>query len=137
MTKLRSKVGREIESGLLMQDVPRSQWKALYSGLSEDVRAAAAAAGPAARQAFSRANSYYNARIDRIEAIEHVIDRAGGPEKVYRAAVSGTEDGATTLRAVMQSISEEGRKVLASAVLRRMGRAINSQQNDTGDAFSV
>lgn len=137
VTKLRSKVGREIESGLLMQDVPRSQWKALYSALSDDVRAAADTAGSAAKQAFNRANSYYSARVDRIEAIEHVIDKAGGPEKVYRAAVSGTEDGGTTLRAVMQSLPKEDQRVLASAVLRRMGRAVNSQQNDTGDAFSV
>ncbi|MEH6420974.1 hypothetical protein [Pseudomonas sp. CGJS7] len=122
---------------MLMQDVPRSQWKALYGALSEDVRAAADAAGPAAKQAFSRANAYYRARVDRIEAIEHVIEKAGGPEKVYRAAVSGTEDGGTTLRAVMQSLPEDGRKVLASAVLRKMGRAVNSQQNDVGDAFSV
>lgn len=37
----------------------------------------------------------------------------------------------------MRSIPEEGRKIVSAAVLRRMGRAVNSQQDETGETFSV
>jgi hypothetical protein len=97
---------------------------------------AANAAGPEAQQAYSRANSHYRAVQNRSDAIAHVVNKEV-PEDVFNAAMRGTRDGATTLRKVMQSIPEGSQKEVASAVLRRMGRAINSQQDATGEAFST
>ena len=53
-----------------------------------------------------------------------------------RSATSGTREGATTLRAVLQSLPEDGQKQVAAAVIRRMGRANPSAQDDLGEAFS-
>lgn len=46
--KLRSMVGKELESPDLAPDVKIGQWKALYGALTEDVKGAATAAGPKA-----------------------------------------------------------------------------------------
>jgi len=135
--KLRSMVGKELESPDLAPDVKIGQWKALYGSLTEDMKGAATAAGPKAAQAWSRANTYTRAMMDRLDTIDHVVTKNGGPEKVFQAAMTGTKEGATTLRAVMRSLPIDARKQVSAAVLRRLGRAVDSQQDDLGEAFNV
>lgn len=135
--KLRTLVGQEIDNAGLMSDFPRDKWKALYAALSRDLGAAAAEAGPQAEQAFRRANNYTKAGMDRVEMISRVIDKNGGPEKVFAAAMAGTRDGGTTLRAVMQSLPKEGQKALTAAVIKRMGLATPGAQDAAGDVFSA
>ena len=135
--RLRTLVGNEIENVSIASDVPRSKWKALYGALSQDMKNAADAAGPAAKQAFGRANAFYQAGSSRIDALSTVLDKSGGPEAIYNAATSGTRDGATTLRTVMQSLKPDEQKVLASTMIRRLGKATAGQQNATGDEFSM
>lgn len=135
--QLRTKVGEELADAPLKGDVPLSQWKQLYGALSGDLEGAAQAAGPQATQAFNRATNYYRAGSGRIELLQNVLDRNGGPEAVFRAAMSGTKDGATTLRAVMQSLPDDGQQMLSATVLRRLGLAKAGVQNDLGDKFST
>jgi hypothetical protein len=135
--KLRTLVGNEMTDNSLMSDVPRSKWKALYGALSADVEGAAKAAGPAAYSAWQRANNYTRAGMRRLESIDHVIDKNGGPEAIFTAATSGTKEGATTLRAVMQSLPQDAQKTVSATVLRRLGRATPGRQNDLGEKFST
>lgn len=137
LKKLRTLVGREMADAGLMSDVPRSKWKTLYAALSRDLETAANEAGPEASRAYNRATSYYNAGSSRLEALSRVVDKNGGPEAVFNAAISGTRDGATTLRSVMQSLKPDERKVLAASMIRRLGKAAPGQQNAEGDAFSM
>ena len=135
--KLRSLVGAEIDNPSIVSDVPRSKWKAVYAALSDDLKTAADQSGPQARNAYNRANAYYSAGASRIDALARVVDKNGGPEAVFNAATSGTKDGATTLRTVMQSLKPDEQKVLASTVIRRLGKATPGQQNAAGDEFSM
>lgn len=135
LQKLRTLVGSEIESASLMSDVPRSKWKALYGALSRDMEAAATT--PGAKQALARANAYFNARVKRIDAIDAVIQKHGGPEKVFNAVMAGTRDGGTTLRSVMQSLDKEGQKAVTAAVIKRMGLATPGNQGAAGETFSA
>lgn len=135
--KLRTLVGNELSDSWVGSDVPRSKWKALYGALSSDIESAATQAGPKALQTWKRANSYTRAGMDRIDSFAHVIDKNGGPEKVFSAALSGTKDGATTLRSVMQSLPEDAQKQLSATVLRKLGMAKSGAQNDIGDVFST
>lgn len=137
LKKLRTLVGNEMSNNSLVSDVPRSKWTALYGALSKDLQGAAQDAGPQAQQAWSRANAYYRAGSNRIDTIANVVDKSGGPEAIFNAATSGTRDGATTLRSVMQSLQPDEQKVLASVMVRRLGRATPGAQNATGDAFSM
>ncbi|WP_042599178.1 hypothetical protein [Xanthomonas campestris] len=135
LQKLRTLVGGELEGSSLLSDVPRSKWKAVYGALTRDMEAAATT--PEAKQALSRANAYFNARAERIDAIDRVIDRNGGPEKIYSAVMGGVRDGGSTLRAVMQSLPAEGQKAVTAAAIRRMGMANPGAQDAAGEAFSA
>lgn len=135
---LRSRMGDLIADSTFATDVPTKQLRQVYAALSQDLDDAVKASGnPQAIQAARRANNYYRSGMDRMEQLERVIERNGGPEKVFAAATSGSREGATTLRAVMQSLPQEQRKTLAAAMIRRMGRANPSAQDDIGEQFST
>lgn len=133
--KLRTLVGQEISENSLTSDVPRSKWRALYAALSDDLGTAAEQAGPQAQQAWSRANQYTKASIQRLDQLETIVNREA-PERVFKAATSGLSDGGTQINRLMKSMPEENRREVAAAVLQRLGRAKNSAQNEMGDAFS-
>ncbi|WDS36244.1 hypothetical protein [Pseudoxanthomonas sp.] len=135
--KLRTLVGQQLDDAGIMSDFPRSKFKALYGALSKDLEGAAMDAGPAATRAFRRANNYTRAGMDRVEQLSRVIDKNGGPEQVFQAAMSGTRDGGTTLRAVMQSLPQDGQKAVTAAVIKRMGMATPGAQDAAGDVFSA
>jgi len=134
--RIRSQIGEELSDFSLSTDRPTAQLKQLYASLSQDLEAAAQAQGPSAVAAVKRASNYFKASADRLETLERIVDKNGGPEKVFQAAMAGTKDGATTLRAVMRSLPEDGQKAVSAAVIKRMGLANPGAQNAAGDAFS-
>jgi len=137
LARLRSQVGEAISDAGLMSDQPTRQLKGLYGALTDDLKTSADTTGPQARSAFDRANAYYAAGNKRLDDISHVIEKNGGPEKVFAAATSGVKDGATTLRQVMRSLPEDSQRELSSAFLRRMGRAVANQQDSESSKFSM
>lgn len=134
--KTRTLVGQEIADAGIGADVPRSKWNPLYGALSQDMGVAAHDAGPEAQQAWNRANNYTRALEGRKADIAPVVDKAGGGEAIFRAAISNTKEGATTLTKLMRSLPEGSRKDVAAAVLQRMGKATSGNQNAAGDVFS-
>jgi hypothetical protein len=134
---IRSRIGTAMSDFSLTTDKPTAEYKALYAALSRDMEAAARSVGPQAEQSARRANHFFKASMSRIEQLERVVDKNGGPEKIYAAVMSGTRDGGTTVRAVMQSLPPEGRKALAAAVVKRMGLATPGQQDASGTVFSA
>lgn len=136
---IRTNIGRDLSDFALSVDRPTAQLKQVYAALSEDLADAARAQGPKAEQAMKRANNYFRASADRLEQIERVVDKAGGPEAVYNAAFAGARDGGTRLRAVLQSLPKEGQQDVAAAVIKRMGMPTAGQAGaGVGDeAFSA
>lgn len=137
LKRIRTNVGEAMNDYSLLPNTQAREYRALYAALSSDMEAAAASAGPAAVAATKRANNYTRAAADRLEMLDRVVDKAGGPEKVYSAAMSGTKDGGTTLRAVMQSLPQDGQKALTAAVIKRMGMATPGVQDAAGEVFSA
>ncbi|MHC9085337.1 hypothetical protein ACYX7E_09895 [Luteimonas sp. RIT-PG2_3] len=133
---IRTQIGEQISDFSMTPDAPTRQLRQLYGVLSRDMDVAAQAAGPEAAQAARRANNYTRVLNERLEQVQRVIDKNGGPEKVFSAAMSGTRDGGTTLRAVMQSLPPEGQRAVTAATIRRMGLASPGQQDVTGEVFS-
>ena len=136
LSALRTKVGEMLDDGIVA-DVPQKQLRRLYAALSDDMQGAASAAGPAAEKAWQRANTYARTRADRLEVLDDVVGKNGGPEAVYKAATSGTAEGATKLRQVMQSLDDDGQKAITATIMRRLGRATPGQQDDVAGKFST
>lgn len=138
LKQIRSDIGEAISnSSPLNPTSDLRELRRLYGALSRDMEAAAQAQGPEAVRAARRANNYTRAVADRLEQVQRVVDKNGGPEKVFQAAMAGTRDGGTTLRAVMQSLPADGQKALTAAVIKRMGMATPGAQDAAGDAFSA
>jgi hypothetical protein len=101
------------------------------------MEAAARAQGPAAEQAARRANDYTRLTSERLEQLQQVIDKNGGPENVYKAAIGETRDGGTTIRRVMQSLPPDAQRAVTAATVRRMGLVSPGAQDLTGEVFST
>lgn len=148
--QVRSRIGELIGDPQLTTDIPKRQLRALYANMTKDMEAAAvandrqlAASGaiPAGKtptaDALERANKVTKLIHDRIDEVIQPVMNAGGPEKLYNAALSGTRDGDTTLRNVMRALPEDARNALTADFFRRLGRAPSSAQNAQGNAFST
>jgi hypothetical protein len=83
------------------------------------------------------ARSLYAANQARRDALNPIIDRAGGPEAVYQAATNGTKQGATKIGSVMSALAPDQQNLVRATVLSRLGRALPSAQNAEGSAFSA
>lgn len=134
---LRTRLGEEAFNFSLTPDKPTAQLRQVYQALSDDIAQAAKQAGPAAEQALKRANNYYAKSQKRLELLESVVDRNGGPEKIFQAAMTGTREGATVLRSVMRSLPADAQKDVTAAVIRRMGLANPGAQDAAGEVFSA
>lgn len=137
LKRIRTNIGEQISDYSLSPDTPTRELKQLYAGLSRDMEAAAQAQGPDAVRAARRANNYTRVAADRLEQVQRVVDKNGGPERIYTAAMSGTRDGGTTLRAVMQSLPKDGQQAVTGAVIKRMGMANPGAQDAAGEAFNA
>lgn len=135
--RLRSQIGELIGDSALSPDTPTRQLRRLYGAMSDDLSQAAVATGDArVIQAANRANNYYRAGMQRVDDIERVVDRAGGPEAVYKALFNNSREGGSTLRKVMQSLDGQAQRDLAATTLRRLGKANPSAQDELGEVFS-
>ena len=135
--RLRTQLGELIGDSALAPDGATRQLRRLYGAMSDDMSQAAIATGdPRVIQAASRANNYYRAGMQRVDDIERVVDRSGGPEAVYKAMFNNSREGGTTLRKVMQSLDGQAQRDLAATTLRRLGKANPSAQDELGEVFS-
>lgn len=135
--ELRSRIGKLMSDHQYVSDRP--QLDRLYGALSDDV-SVMAGKNPQGKAALDTASAFWRDSVMRpIEETQHVIAKAGGPEKIYNAAVSGTKDGATTLRSLMTSLkgSPEAQKAITGTVLARMGKAAPNAGEDAAAGFTV
>ena len=126
---LRSGIGRSM--GKLdgaMSDLPEAELKRLYASLSQDMRAAATAAGDDALKAFNRANKFYSAGMKRINGALKKVTKADTPEKAYNNILALTTAdsprGSTAkLQQLKVSLPKEQWSTVSSTILRKLGEA--------------
>lgn len=70
-----------------------------------------------------------------MEQLSSIVNR-DAPEKIFRAATTGMNEGGTQITRLMKSLPAQERREVTAAVLQRMGRARPGQQNEIGDVFS-
>lgn len=134
---LRSEIGERIGSpSLAGDDIRTGQLRRLYGALSEDMRAAAAAAGPEASRLFNRANSLFSRGAQYVEKELAPAVKKLDAEGIFTALERGNRDGATKLNRLRTALTPAQWREVSAAVVNRLGRATRSRQDATGQAFS-
>lgn len=135
---LRTAVGNSIDWGFAPADpVKNGALKAVYGSLTKDLNSAASAAGPEAAEAVRAANTLHQSNALQSDLLASVVNKAGGPEAVYNAAMSGSKAGATRVKAVMSALDPEQRNLFRATVLGKFGLVPPSGQGATGDVFRL
>lgn len=136
LKSLRTSIGQKIGNNELISDIPRAELKRVYGALTQDIKETAKLSGSDALKSFERANNYTRSGHDRIDDYLERITSKVEPEKIFQAVAKGGE-GTATINAVKRSLKPEEWEVVASNVIRRMGRSSSGNQTAEGDAFSV
>jgi hypothetical protein len=118
----RSKIGSLMSASPFNVNVDTGQLKMLYGALSEDMRKAATAAGPKALKAFEDANAATTKFHNYLDVIKPVIEKNGGGDLVFTAAINGGKEGASKLETVYNSIPKSMRSSLSASIIQRMMR---------------
>lgn len=148
LRRVRTRIGRDLDRPDISGYRPGEQGSMarVYGALSEDIRNAAAANGPAAERALALHDRYvrYNRTIN-LPVLDELAKQAYD-EKLFNWAIQGGKEGGTRLlrlRYNMRTQAGEGTwDELVSSVLTRMGRAKPGQQGapidllGPGDTFS-
>lgn len=136
LKQLRTRIGKQISSFSMVDDIPRAELKRIYGALTKDMRDAfAASPDPKALKAFDRANKFWKSGMIRIDDFLERLAGKAEPEAIFRNLTRGT-DGATKVRSVMRSLRPGEREIVAAEAMRRLGRAKPGQQSDLGELFS-
>lgn len=134
--ELRSAIGAKLGNKELISDIPRAELKQLYGAISEDLKAIATSSGDDALAALTRANKYTAAGHKRLGDFVERIATKTDLDKVFSAMARGGE-GIQSLNAMKRSLKPEEWEVVSANVIRRLGKATDSNQNMSGEVFSV
>ncbi|ASY45371.1 hypothetical protein CJD35_13705 [Sphingobium xenophagum] len=113
---LRSRIGEEIGDQRFSDGTLKSELRGLYGALSEDMKATAAAQGPAALRAFERANTLYKQGQDRIDGALAKILGDDGKKSAESAA------------AKLQAIAKEGRSSSDLSLLASIRKSLPAEE---------
>ena len=119
---MRSKIGSSIDWGLSPTNPgPNGELKQLYGALGADLKEGVKGVSPEAQQAYDAANNLYKTNSNRREILDKVVNKIGGPEKVFQAATNNTKNGATQIGTVMGAMAPDEQNTLRGTILNRLG----------------
>lgn len=134
----KTRLGGQINwTGFGSSDPINGALKQVWGSLKDDIMDGAQRINPKLGPQIQAANSQYAVAQAQLENLRSVVDKAGGPEKVFTSLISGTKDGGTQLQQALSQVDPAGRQLLAATQLQRMGLANAGQQGATGGAFSA
>lgn len=133
---LRSAIGQKISNNELVSDIPRAELKQLYGAISKDIQEITKLQGAEATKAFNRANNFTRTGHQRLGDFVERISKKVEVDKIFNAVTKGGE-GTKLINSFKRSLKPEEWDIVASNVIRRLGKANSGQQNAAGDNFSV
>lgn len=144
LRRIRTDLGRELKQPMLGQSngAQQESLRRLYGALTEDMNAAARAAGPEAARALALADRYTRYNLNVAIPTLQKIARLDADEKAFGYALSGAKDGGSRLLTLRRNFSPEEWDTIAASVLNRMGAPNPGQGGATAlgqqaDDFSV
>ena len=144
LRQIRTDLGRELERPDIAGYNPAQEAAArrLYGALSEDVNAAATAAGPDASRLLRTHDRYvrFNRNVN-LPTLQRVADTQSD-EAAFGFAMNAAKDGGSKLRTLRRNLTPGEWDVVASSVFHKLGRANPGQQAASGvgqaaDDFSI
>lgn len=133
LREARTALGKAIERPDVSGYVPKSEaaLHRAYGTLSEDIYAAARAAGPDAEKALATHDRYvrFNRNVN-LPTLDK-IDKMGLDEEAFRFAMSGAKDGGSKLLTLRRNLTPEEWDVVSSSAFSKLGRAKPGQQGAT------
>jgi hypothetical protein len=133
---LRSRIGDQLGKFQMDSNFPRVELLRIYGALSDDVGRVVDAAGPDAKKAKKIADEYTKKLHDKMDLLQPIIDKAT-PERIFNAAMGGQKADTTILGTVMGALPQDAKKEFVAAFLNKMGRAVSSAQDVSGNVFST
>lgn len=137
--EFRTTIGRAISDPTLINDIPRSDLKNVYAGISADLQAAAQRQSPQALAAFNEANNFYRSGMNRIDQLEPLL--TGSPEqsfaKINAAAGKTGSANAGLLGTLRQSLPQSDWGDVGAAVIRKMGEPTSGAATTAASEFSA
>jgi hypothetical protein len=118
MRKLRTQIGEMIESP---GDIPVSQLKHIYKGLSEDLEELAKSKGQDAYLAMKRANQFTRQGHDKLEMYLQPLEK-GTYQSIYQKATAGTKDGAEQVRETLSALNPVQQDAVRATFTTELGR---------------
>ena len=124
-----------------MADMDQGRLKRVYGAMTDDLEAAAKAAGPDAYKAWTRANKHYKAGADRISRSLDKTISAKEPERAFEAFSALTKGDRSTaditrMRQIKASLPRDDWNTISVSIAERLGKAKAGSQGATGDTFS-
>lgn len=116
---IRTRVGKLLEDATFDSNRSTGDLKRIYGSLTETMKDAAGPEGSASRIAFDEANAATKDYHATLDLIKPVLERNGGPERVFTAALGGMKEGGTVLRNVYKVLTPEGREAMTAAIMKR------------------
>lgn len=133
---IRTRIGEMLSDPNLPADTNIADLKRIYAGLSSDMEAAVAAAGPQAQAAFQKAVANTRGGHEYIDGVlKPVLKQGQTPETAAQAVLSASGRGGTSLEALRREMPEAADD-LAAYTLREMALATPGRQNATGTLAS-
>lgn len=134
----RSRIGEEIGDARFSDGTMKSDLRSLYGALSDDMKAAASAQGPAALRAFERANTLYKQGQDRIDGALAKILGDDGKKSAESAAArlqaiakeGRSSSDLSLLASVRKSMPAEEWGQVQNALIRLAGQPLNKSGRD-------
>ncbi len=139
LRQVRTMIGQELDTPMLVggSGAQNAALKRIYGALTEDMSAAARAAGPEAARKLALADRYTRLFMNTAAKTLDKIDRFDADEKAFNYIVSLSKDGAGLLGRLRRQFEAEEWDAVAATVLHRLGQATPGAQDATGRAFSV
>lgn len=110
--------------------------KTIYNALNTDIMDGAASINPRLKPMIQAANSQYQVAQAQLDVLHRVINKDTS-EQIFTSLMSGTKDGASTIRQVLSQVDPASRQIVAASMLRRMGLANPGAQGAAGEVFSA
>ena len=133
----KTKLGNMIDWTGYGSDPDNAALKQVWKSLNSDIMTGAKNINPKLAPAINAANQGYQVAQAQLGALHSVLNKAGGPDKIFTSLMAGTKDGSLALRRVLVQLSPSDRQLLAASQLRRMGIANAGAQGAEGGAFSA